>query len=348
MDRLKESAKGAKASVSKAREGGGLHLPGDRAIHRDSWKSDLKGMAPGGKRKDPYEEQRNHQSAPLSSLKDPDSFGPPPKHTAVHGSNAASPASPARQQQPGGWGSSVPAPSRRQQQEDEERQRLDAEKAKAPPVPYRTDTTGLTTANLPKPPVRRVDGPPPAPPPRHNSPASSTLPPVPPRQQQQRQVPTPTLPPRMNENPDEYTPPPPPSYNEAVQHNHQDPAAINQNAAGRLSQAGISVPGFGIGNEGGATPPLSPAAGQGHAGQLSELQQRFARMNAGGTSQPSPPPTPTSTSTPGFAAAAYKKPPPPPPPKKFGFSSPSGSRPSTGDAANAPPPLPLSSKPRPI
>ena len=48
---------------------GGWHPSGDRQIHRDSWKSDLKGMATG-KKKDPFEEGRNHESRPLSSLKD--------------------------------------------------------------------------------------------------------------------------------------------------------------------------------------------------------------------------------------------------------------------------------------
>lgn len=42
---------------------------GDRPIHRESWKSDLKGMATG-KKKDPYEEGRNHVSRPLNSLQD--------------------------------------------------------------------------------------------------------------------------------------------------------------------------------------------------------------------------------------------------------------------------------------
>ncbi|GME31681.1 Anaphase promoting complex subunit 10 [Neofusicoccum parvum] len=38
--------------------------------------------------KDPYAEQRNHQSKPLSSLKDPATFAPPPKHQGYYGNGA--------------------------------------------------------------------------------------------------------------------------------------------------------------------------------------------------------------------------------------------------------------------
>ena len=296
-----------------------------------------------GKKNDPYESARNHQSAPLTTLKDPDSFGPPPKHTAYYGSNPTTPTSAISQQPSGGLGSQARAPTRRQQQEDEERQRQEEERARAPSVPYRADTTGLRTDNLPKPPVRRADGAAPATPPRNSSPASRTIPPRQQPQPPQRQGAPPTLPPRMNENPDEHTPPPPPSYNEATRSAQQESATINTGAANRLGQAGVSVPGFGIGNSANETPSQSPST-QGHSSQLSELQQRFARMNSGTESQSSPPPTPTSAGA-MTAAAVHKK--PPPPPKKSGLSSASGSRPGTGDGASAPPALPLASKPRP-
>ena len=57
MDKLKGVAKG------------GWKPANDRPIHRESWKSDLKGMATG-KKKDPFEEGRNHVSTPLNTLKD--------------------------------------------------------------------------------------------------------------------------------------------------------------------------------------------------------------------------------------------------------------------------------------
>jgi hypothetical protein len=336
MDRVKNAGK----NISK----GAWRPSGDHQIHRDTWKSDLKGMATG--RKDDHKATENalsHQSRPLGSLKDPDSFGPPPKHSGAIGSGPATPTSPARPQSSGGWGSVAPTPRAQQQ---EEQQRAEEEAPPAPPVPYRPDTTGLSTNNLPKPPVRRADPAAPPTPPRHSTPAG---PAVPPRHQQAHQEPpAPTLPPRMNDHPDEFTPAPPPSYNEATtQATQRDPAALNAGSVNRLAQAGVSVPGFGIGHNQGANGGAissEPSVVTGHGGQLSELQQRFARMNAGAESQASPPPTPSSSSV-TAAAAAHKKPPPPPPPKKPGLSS--GSRPSTEDAANAPPPLPLSSKPRP-
>ena len=344
MDKLKGVAKG------------GWHPSGDRGIHRDTWKSDLKGMATN-RNKDPYEAQRNHQSAPLTSLKDPASFAPPPKHSGWYDANG-SPSSPAGSSASGGGlGSVVRAPARRQTEEQQVVQQ-EAERPKPPPGPYRADTTGLSTANLPKPPVRRAEGASPVPPPR-----SAASPPVAVRQAQPpatQRAPPPTLPPRMNEHPDEFTPPPPPTYQEATvqpaaparpaaqtQSAPQNGPTINGVSVGRLAQAGVNVPALGIGgnNTSQATPPQSPSV-QGHPSQLSELQQRFSRMGTGAaaTGQASPPPTPTSANA--AAAAAQKKPPPPPPPKKAGLG---GNRPGSaeGEPAGAPPPLPLGSKPRP-
>lgn len=338
MDKLKNVTKG------------GWHPSGDKAIHRDTWKSDLKGMTTN-RNKDPYEAQRNHQSAPLTSLKDPDSFGPPPKHTGWYGNNGmpTSPAAPSAST--GGLGSAIRTPARIPTREQREQEAAQQEEKPKPSGPYRADTTGLSTANLPKPPVRRADGTSPAPPPR-----SAASPHVPARQAQSQPAqaaPPPMLPPRQNEHPDEYTPPPPPTYQEATvqpavqpRPAPQNPATINGVAANRLAQAGVNVPGFGIGGNSSstqATPPQSPST-QGHPSQLSELQQRFSRMGTGSSStqRTSPPPTPPSANM--AAAATQKKPPPPPPPKKAALG---GS--STGAVADAgaPPPLPLSSKPRP-
>ncbi|KAK5128874.1 hypothetical protein LTR85_000207 [Meristemomyces frigidus] len=328
MDRLKGVAKG------------GWKPPGDPKIslHRETWKSDLKGMASSakgsatGKKKDPYEEQRNHQSSPLTSLRDPDSFGPPPKHSAYYGNNAAA-ASPSQPAAPaGGLGSPVPAPRARQQEQVEE-------EAPRAPEPYRKDTSGLRTDNLPKPPVRRTQGgaESPARTASPSLPARTASPSLPPRQTptlpaRQAAKPPPSLPPRMTEHPDEFTPAPPPTYGEATIRG-PDAGLINQGAANRLAQAGVSVPGFGIGERSASPQSHSPAAPS--APQLSELQQRFSRMNAGGQAQASP-----LQSDATIAAAAHKKPaPPPPPPKKSSLNA--------GSGPPAPPPLPLSSKPRP-
>ncbi|KAK4556811.1 hypothetical protein LTR86_006382 [Recurvomyces mirabilis] len=330
MDKLKNVAKG------------GWKPAGDPKISRDTWKADLKGMATGkGNKNDPYEASRNHTSAPLKTLKDPDSFGAPPKHTGVYGNAANVPSSSSAYSEPsGGLGSPIPTPSRRQQQEV-----VEEEEVKGPPKPYSKDTTGLRTDNLPKPPIRRGD----AAAGSSSSPARTASPSLPPRQTpglptRQASKPPPSLPPRMTEHPSEWTPPPPPTYDEATQSPIHDPAAIAQGAATRLSQAGISVPGFGIGSRTSSTQPQAPSAPRGP--QLGELQQRFSRMNNG--SSPTQPSAPEAPSAPVAAAAAAKKAPPPPPPKRSALHSVAGdSRPASSDGAPEPPPLPLSSKPRP-
>ena len=275
---------------------------------------------------------------PLSSLKDPASFAPPPKHRGVYGADAGTPGSPARSNTGGGLGAPVPVSRSRQQEVVEE------EAPKPPPQPYRKDTTGINTTNMPKPPARRVDGASPTPPPR-----SAASPPLPVRQNTTQRAPPPFLPPRQNEYPDEHTAPPPPTYNEATkQPVAQDPAAINAGAASRLAQAGVNVSGFGIGsnNAANAAPSQSSATTQGHPSQLSELQSRFSRLGAASTGQASPPPTPSSSNAP---AAVQKKPPPPPPPKKAGLAAGGVNRSDTAEGSDqpAPPPLPLASKPRP-
>lgn len=326
MDRLKGAANKR-----------GIHRPSNMnlPIHRESWKSDIKGAA-SGKKKDPNEYARSHESAPLTTLRDPDSFGAPPRHTSVHGSDPTTPSSPARPQPSGGLGSVVPGPSMRPQQQQQE------EVPKQPSGPYRADTTGLSTASLPKPPVRRADAQAQAPPPPPRSSSAASPPPALPSRQPQQRTPAPFLPPRMNENPDEFTPPPPPTYTEATQPCQRDPAHLNTDAISRLSQAGVSVPGFGIGGNNNAA-SQSPTI-TGHTGQLSELRQRFARMNTG--SQSPQPTSPISSGPTTAAAAAQKRPPPPPPPKRAGLGGSNDSRPSASSTGLAPPPLPLSSKPR--
>ncbi|KAJ4364779.1 hypothetical protein N0V95_000728 [Ascochyta clinopodiicola] len=220
---------------------------------------------------------REHQSAPLSTLKDPSTFAPPPKRIP-----GASPG-------PGGPSTAPPAPARQRPQEQDEAHR------EADQRPYRTDTTGLSTAHLPKPPAFRPSAatPPPAPAPRAKPPG------LPPR-----------LPPRQTEHVDEYTPPAPPSYGEAM----QQPAAqsVNQGAVHRLGQAGVSVPGLGIGRT--ASPPVpprqrtmappppparqtsssstaaptSPPAPASNGPQLNELQNRFAKMTTPSSAETAP------------------------------------------------------------
>lgn len=150
----------------------------------------------------------------------------------------------------------------------------------APPRPYRVDTTGLSTSNLPPPP-RRADGASPAhdgggppPPPYTRSTVGASAKPPPP-----------SLPPRL-----------PPRQNTAspvAETSSRQAGFLNQGAMDRLGAAGVSVPGLGIsGNSG--RPPLPPpsmgrsspkppsSAGSG----MSELQSRFGRFGVGSGSSP--------------------------------------------------------------
>src|SRR6266536_2538820 len=87
-----------------------------------------------GKKKGPTTEANDHISRPLHSLKDPAAFGPPPKNVNYHG-GAALP------------NQTTPEVQAKQQAEEEE-----AAKPKGPPLPFRADTTGLSTPHLPPPP----------------------------------------------------------------------------------------------------------------------------------------------------------------------------------------------------
>ncbi|GAB7345317.1 hypothetical protein MBLNU457_3672t1 [Dothideomycetes sp. NU457] len=270
------------------------------SINRDNYKNPRAWMSKG---QDPAEAARNHESAPLSSLRDPASFAPPPKHSHYHGqqsaSGSSSPASsstalattsrPPRpkpeMQSNRGLGAALTPQQLAIQQQQQEAEEEEAARPKPPPTPYRVDTTGLSTANLPKPPVRRADGTGSASPVTTTAPASRRPPPsLPPR-----------LPPRQNEYPDEHTPAPPPSYGEAITDTAPTPAP-NRGAIDRLGQAGVSVPGFGIGGQGRASPPkppprtgssspAQPASPLGHGGQMNELQSRFARLGSSSQSQ---------------------------------------------------------------
>lgn len=228
------------------------------------------------------ETARNHQSAPLSSLTDPNSFAPPPKRVDYSANPAASRPAPST------TASSSGSAQQRLQEKQEAQRRAEEEANRPPPGPYRSDTTGLNTANLPKPPAFR---------PGVASPtagsAAKPKPSLPPR-----------LPPRQNSNPDAYAPEPPPTYNEATQAAPSG-GMLNQGALNRLGQAGVSVPGFGVGRN--ASPPVPPRQNSSpqvpavqdapattrHGPQLGELQSRFSKMSTG-TGNAEPPATGTS------------------------------------------------------
>ena len=169
-----------------------------------------------------------------------------------------------------------------------------ARKPAPPPVPYRANTTGINTRNLPKPPTRSLT------------------------HQQELQVPTPasakpkpSLPPRLparqNSHPNLHTPDPPPPYAAATQ---QDIGTQNDEynvgALSRLGKAGVSVPGFGIGSKpqdsNTDSPSTNPWASEtsgstitnttssAQNASLGGLQSRFAKL-----STTSPPPADQGT-----------------------------------------------------
>ncbi|KAI4117071.1 MAG: hypothetical protein LQ338_007616 [Usnochroma carphineum] len=235
-----------------------------------------------GREKNPQSQAQDHISRPLATLKDPDSFGPPPKNVNYHGGaavpNAITP-------DPRGIGAPLSREEIRAKEEAERREDEAARKPAPPPVPFRVDTSGLKTNNLPKPPVRRLgeeDQPPLSP----ARPATKPKPSLPPR-----------LPPRQGSTPVANSPSPPPPYSALSDAACAQDGHLNQGAAGRLGAAGISVPGFGIGNsthttqENGAatTSPTSNQNSGTTSAQLSELQSRFSKFSTKG--QDAGPPT---------------------------------------------------------
>jgi hypothetical protein len=289
-------------------------------------------------------------------------------NSAAGSSQAVVRTEPVRQ---GGWGAPAvetgyAARKAAEQREREEQAEMEAEteRQRRQQVGYLKDTSGLRTDNLPKPPVRRIateeEGTT-APAVRRQSPAlpgRTQSPALPARKQspalppRRAGAPPPSLPPRQNEYPDEHTPAPPPAYQDALRSPavqnaakktyQQNSGAINQFAAQRLGNAGVSVPGFGIGGGGSSgsnSTANTSAQPAGHGPQLGELQQRFARMGTGASSSST-----SGTQIGSASAAAAQKKPPPPPPKKATLSA--GAGPSNA-ASSAPPPLPLSSKPKP-
>ncbi|KAJ5114315.1 hypothetical protein NUU61_000074 [Penicillium alfredii] len=237
---------------------------------KESWRGDFKGInqVAGwmGKGKDPSADRSEHVSQPLSSLKDPSSFGPPPKHVNYHGPGAVA------NQTPDRCGIGAPLSQDQVDSQNAHRQReAEAEEEQArkpapPPVPYRVNTTGLSTDNLPPPPVRRLDSPSSA------SPATNTKP-------------KPQLPPRIPPRNGPSQSPSPPAYSSVPP--SLSNGYVNQDATSRLSNAGVSVPALGIGEEGGRPSPPASANNT----PVNEIQSRFSRMttDSGSPSAPSPP-----------------------------------------------------------
>ncbi|KAJ5167505.1 uncharacterized protein N7482_006286 [Penicillium canariense] len=250
---------------------------------KESWRGDFKGInqVAGwmGKGKDSSSEDSEHVSKPLSSLKDPASFGPPPKHINYHGPGALpNELTPDRR----GLGAPLSQTQINEQnalkQQALEEEEEAARKPKPPPVPYRVNTSGLSTSNLPPPPVRRLDSP--------TGSSASPSGPVP-----ASMKPKPMIPPRVphrNDTAVSYSPSPPPAYTATPPPASQ--GYINQEATSRLADAGLSVPALGIGEVNASSPAPSGTRGA----DVNELQSRFSQMrtNPGSASAAPNPPSP--------------------------------------------------------
>ncbi|KAF4984561.1 hypothetical protein FZEAL_295 [Fusarium zealandicum] len=241
------------------------------------------------------EESSDHVAVPISHLKDPSSFAPPPKRT---GTGLGPPPPPrastttkdattsqSNYQNPREAGGYQQAQSQQYYEEEEE---------PPAPRPYHVNTTGLSTDNLPKPPGRRdgADGRSP-PPPSYQSATTAAAPaarPAPPSL-------PPRLPPRMN--PGAAAPSPTPASPASTGNN-----LLNQGAVSRLSAAGISVPGLGIGRSSPAAtaspsppPPQRPGVASPHAApsHMNELQNRFSKLGTSSKLNDANPPSEGTT-----------------------------------------------------
>lgn len=225
-----------------------------RSEHNSHSLSSLKAGILGKGKDDSSSSRSEHVSQPLSSLRDPASFAPPPKR---YGSSTV-PGQSSHQRDVGHAQSYTQNVHQQQAAEAEEA----AQKPPPPPVPYRVNTTGLSTDNLPPPPARRLDSPSSA------SPTSSR--PTPPQ-------PPPRLPARNDSS--THTPPPPP-YSAAAPSPSE--GYINQGATSRLSNAGVSVPSLGIGER-------SNSSQSSTGGAVDKLQNRFSQMRTNSGSSPTAP-----------------------------------------------------------
>lgn len=220
-----------------------------------------------GKGKDNSKDDRaEHVSRPLASLKDPSSFGPPPRRgdARTPSTTTATGIAPP----PRGLGAALPSEAivREPEQPEEDTG------PPPPPLPYRANRTGIDPTSLPPPPVRRTESP------VNRPPTSNTQP-----------RPQPTLPPRLPSRNTASPSPPPPPYSEAEQ-----TIQMNQGAMSRLEQAGVSVPALGIGRR---DSDQSTTARVGINNQVNELQARFAKMSTPGSQTPQSPYSPIERPT---------------------------------------------------
>ena len=245
-----------------------------------------------GKGRDPNQEKTEHVSRPLATLKDPAAFGPPPKNVNYYGGAALPDRITADTRGLGAPLSQPPAPLRNQAPEIEEEE---PSRPAPPPVPYRADTTGLKTNNLPPPPIHRAIA-------EKSTHDVKPKPGLPPRLPSRTQSTTSTVAAHDSSPPPAYEPVQSPSPISMTPPASTSSTQLNQGAINRLGNAGVSVPGFGIGkkNPWSSEKSQTSTSTTTNAGpQLSELQTRFAKMNTSSSSSPQSetPPQPPAQGT---------------------------------------------------
>ena len=220
-------------------------------------------MTGHAKKTDPVAAE-DHVSRPLTSLKDPAQFGPPPKNVNYHGGAAVPDAiTPDRR----GIGAPL---SRHEQQDNETDEGQEFGGKSKPPVPYRADTTGLRTQGLLPPPKPTSIGDK-----AIESPTTKPKPQLPPR-----------LPPRRNPQISEPSSPPPP-YSPTASSARPSHSFLNQDASASLAKKGISVSNLGIGS---SSPAQTPSSAQNQSTPMVDgLQNRFGSLSTnvtGNSAQP--------------------------------------------------------------
>ncbi|KAK9415430.1 hypothetical protein SUNI508_10454 [Seiridium unicorne] len=249
----------------------------------------VKGLVGRGEKS---EDRSSHVAAPLSSLRDPSTFAPPPKRDPSQPLPAAAPYATQSTPRP-----APPTPARSSQQSISPiaQQEEGVAEPAAPPKRWQLDSTGLSTAHLPPPPGRRdgADGRGAA-----STPTSATPPPYSPAKPRAAGGPPslpPRLPPRSGNSSPIHTQSPGPLARTSTQ-THVDTQSraengfLNQGAVNRLGASGISVPGFGIGGKSSPAPPprASPTSPAPASAQGTTWQQKQAAMRTASQFQKDP------------------------------------------------------------
>ena len=229
----------------------------------------------------------NHRSRPLAALQDPESFGPPPKNLRYYGGAAVPEAIPTQRN---GAGNVVHVDQNRCIHHDAGSARYAGQQEQeAPPqIPFRIDSTGLSTSNLPKPPMRHTDT-------GVSLESSGAV---------AARKPKPSLPPRLpprqsSTSSQESFSPASPRFAPSTQPKIPQQNVLNQGAINRLGAAGVSVPGFGIAPALENSNPWSdepinmvdntsgPVSKK--APDMNELHSRFSKMSSSFTTPPESP-----------------------------------------------------------